>query len=449
MTSKSKARRKPPTPRWTPMFHHKTQALYHRSPYRFTLNPSGRRSGKTEILKRRAAYLAITCKRPNGFICLGAPTRTQAKDIFWDDMRKLIPKSWRAREDSLTDLSIFLVNGAEIRIFGLDNPARVEGRAIDFMGITEFGNVKEEAWDEHIRPGLSTIGRPGAAILEGTPEGRGKYYDMAMLAQERDDWGYFHWPSWDIIPEFEVEQARSELDELTFRQEYGGEFVTFSGRAYYAFDSLLHMDPIAEYRQDEDLHIGLDFNVDPGVAAIAQIGRPYVGVRTDVLNPVYFVDEIYIPRNSNTERVCREIGRKFSNHKADVYMYGDATGAARKTSALDGNDWDIVRTVLGPVFDDHLYFRVPRRNPSERGRVNSVNSKLLSVAGNVGTLIHPRCKMLKRDFEGVALAPDDSIDKKTKSKKKNLLTHISDGAGYLIENRFPIRRGVVEVKSLF
>jgi len=68
------------TPKWTDLNHHDEQYKLWRCSKRFIVNPSGRRSGKTEIAKRKLILRAITFKvATNGRFVLAAPTYAQAK----------------------------------------------------------------------------------------------------------------------------------------------------------------------------------------------------------------------------------------------------------------------------------------------------------------------------------------------------------------------------------
>ena len=54
-----------------------------------------------------------------------------------------------------------------------------------------------------------------------------------------------------------------------------------------------------------------------------------------------------------------------------------------------GDDWALIRNELRPIFGNRLSFRVPDANPRERIRVNALNSRLLSAAGDVRLMVDP------------------------------------------------------------
>src|SRR4051812_11053112 len=80
------------TPRWLPLRKHPVQHAYWTSPHRFNVVPAGRRSGKTERAKRKLVMRAIqgTLFTPARFFA-AAPTRDQAKRIYWDDLKRMVP----------------------------------------------------------------------------------------------------------------------------------------------------------------------------------------------------------------------------------------------------------------------------------------------------------------------------------------------------------------------
>jgi len=435
------------TPRWTQLRYHAVQNRYWKSVARYCATWAGRRSGKTEIGKRRLVRKAMTCTRPNGWFVAGGPTYGQAKKIFWDDLKALVPKEFRSGQVSESSLSIPLINGAQIQVVGLDKPERIEGNPLDHILITEFANVKPDAWFANIRPALSTPGRPGTADIESVPEGRNHFWRLCMKAralekQNPGRWQTFHWKSAEILDPEEIEAAKNELDDLTFRQEYEAEFVTFSGTAYYDWRSDVHVRPI-KYEPSLPLIVCHDFNVEPGVAVICQEqvlpawkseDGKYVYDGTEVLTCV--IAEVHIPRNSNTVIVCDKVVSLFRDHPGEVYVYGDATGGARKSSATAGSDWDLVKQVYRGAWPNRMKMRVPDSNPPERYRLNAVNARLRSISGQCRVIVDPRCRHLIEDFEGVTLIEGGSgeIDKKADES----LTHMTDAFGYYIFRSWPI-----------
>ena len=376
----------------------------------------------------------------------GAPTRDQAKRIFWDDLKRLTA-GMQAGKPSETELIIPILNGAEIYVVGLDKPERIEGQPWDGGVLDEYANMKAHAWGANVRPALSD--RLGWCDLIGVPEGRNHYYDLHMSASrmmqeqgEASEWGAFSWISADILPASEIEAAKRDLDELTYKQEYEASFVNFEGRAYYPFQRTTHCAPMA-YNDRAPLILCFDFNVEPGVAAILQEQALPSGV-----TGTGCIGEVYIPRNSNTPAVCRKIITDWGKHQGEVRLYGDSTGGNRGSAKVAGSDWDLILAELRPVFGSRLSMRVPSANGPERSRINAMNTRLKAGSGEIRFMVdEAKAPHVVKDLEGVTLLKGGSgeIDKKADST----LTHISDGIGYYVVKEFPVTQSTSKVEPLY
>lgn len=466
------------------MRYHPVQTALVVSKARFRVAPAGRRSGKTERAKRFLVEEAMAATRMPAPYAACAPTRDQAKKIFWQDLKELIPR-WAIKDTSESLLIIKLYNGAEIHVVGMDRPERIEGTPWAGIILDEYANMKPESWSLHVRPALSDVRCANAwCWFTGVPEGRNHYYDLWKNALGKlniraepqvidgvlvpGNWDGFTWPSEDILAPEEIAQAKMELDELSYDQEYRGSFVNFAGMAYYPWSEQRNTAPLRQrYAPAGDLIFMFDFNVDPGVAVIAQemrlpIPAPSMEIELPSGHKVFrnmkvekgysvgtaIIGEVYIPKNSNTPAVCSKLIADWGEHRGRIFVYGDATGGARKTSATEGSDWDLVRNAFYAHFGpQQVYFRVPDSNPSERARVNAVNSRLRSADGAVRLMVDPvHAPHVVKDFEGVRILDGGSgeIDK----KHNPILTHLTDGVGYYVAKEFPVRKSSYAVEEL-
>jgi len=438
--------------------YHPEQQRYYNSEARFNAVCAGRRSGKSVLararLVRRALNAHVTHRHVADYtavIC--APTRDQVKRLHWNKLKLLLPAGLRP-DTSEGELRVQLVNGATIRCLGMDKPERAEGEAIDDALLDEIADMKEEAWIQSVRPSLGTRNRPGRCEFVGKPRGRNHWWRIWTEAAEKAGWDQFHWNSEEILPREEIESFKQDLDPISYDQEVRANFVNFSGRAYYAYFEEVHQAHRLFYQPSKPLDLTFDFNVEPGTAGISQEQhwetkeifdrvwlagewvQPYIQGRFTAL-----LDEVWIGQNSNTLAVCREIAKKWGpRHKGLVRLYGDATGSARKTSATQGSDWDIIVRELSKVPGWRIRKEVPSANPYERDRVNAVNTRLMTSDGRVRIMLDAeKCPKHALDFAAVTCKPDGSgeIDKKIDTS----LTHPSDGFGYKVWRIAPIRSG--------
>lgn len=443
--------------RWTPLKFHAEQQRLWNSKARFRVVVAGRRSGKTELAKRFLVKSAILTQVPDAWFVAGAPVSGQAKRIFWDDIKKLVPPdlilptsghgSGLKAFISESDMSIRLRNGAMITVMGLDEASRLEGKSLDGIIMDEYASMKPGVWKANVRPALSTIGRPGFAWFTGVPEGRNHYYKLAQEAKHRDNWDYFYWKSSEVLDPDEIREAKRDIDPLMYQQEYDANFVDFKGRVYYGYSEEKHCETL-HYQPSKPLIVCFDFNTSPGTASIAQ-EQLYQGTKPWVLpatagTVTCFIGEVYIQEGSNSRMVAQKLVEDWGHHTGEVHLYGDATGGAQGTAKLDGSDWEIILSVLRPQFGRRARLMVANSNPRERIRVNAVNKRIETADGVVSLLVDPdQCPHLHEDFLAVKAKEDGSgdIDKDYDSN----LTHLSDGAGYYISEEFPFEGGELTI----
>ena len=418
---------------WTPLRHHPTQQELLHSIARFNVVPAGRRSGKTSIGIRRLAIRALEESNPGAWYLMCGPTEGQARNIFWSSLKDLFPREF-IRNVSPGRLTVQLITGVEITVVGLDAPQRIEGRPVRHALLDEYGNMRPQVWAAHLRPALSDL--RGTADFIGVPEGRNHYYDLYMRALEDDTgvWAGFTWESADILDEEEIEQAKLDMDERMFDQEYRAKFINFAGRVYYAFDRSVHCKPgLAKlYDPDKELCFCFDFNNSPGVAVVVQ----------EIKGNTCVIGEVYIERDSNSMLVAEKLGEAWGEHRGDVRLYGDASGGAMVSSAVAGSDWDIVRQVLRQYFGSRVATRVPNANPREVARINAMNTRIKNMKGDVRFYIDPdAAPKTVRDLDSVRYKGGKIHKPSNPDDPESKLTHLTDGLGYYVHKRFPLAGG--------
>jgi len=362
---------------------------------------------------------------PNYFAA--APTYGQAKRVFWNDLKNMIPKQW-IRKKSESELYINTIWGSTLYVFGMDKPERIEGSPWDGGILDEFGNMKAMTWDENVRPALAD--RRGWCWLIGVPEGRNHYYDkwLHAISGKDPEWEGFTWFSSTVLPPDEIESARRVYDERTFRQEYEGSFEAYEGVVYYNF-SRKNVNPV-KYNPNQMLCLRFDFNQTPMSCTAAQIYKESYG--TKALDHVKVLREWSI-NNSNTPEMCQAILADFPDHQKGAVIYGDAFG---DRGTVGKTDYDTIEEILGDRAGWKLWKRVPNSNPSVIDRINSTNSMMCSIDGHIRTTVDPSCKHLIKDFERVTFKEGTRVINKDDPK----YTHWSDGHGYHIHREYPIRK---------
>ena len=168
-----------------------------------------------------------------------APTYPIAEQM-WAELKAFMPKGF-ITAISESDKCLKCIGGVEIWMKTASDPAMLVGAGLDLLVITEGGLIPDDAWYAGLRPMLSSPGRAGLALINGTPKGVGSWFHKMYLRgqdsldTEVESWNY---PTWDnpYITREEIEKARKELPELVFRQEYGAEFLTDFGEVFHHVD---------------------------------------------------------------------------------------------------------------------------------------------------------------------------------------------------------------------
>jgi Terminase large subunit, T4likevirus-type, N-terminal len=378
--------------RYHPLIGHPVQMRLELEQTRFKVVPAGRRSGKTERAKRRVIKEAL--KLPNGRFFCAAPTRDQAKRIYWSDIKMLIPPIMRG-EPSESELCARLKNGAEIYIIGMDKPQRFEGQPWDGGVVDEFADMKESAWQENIRPALDTMGREAWCWLIGVPDGLNHYYEIAEYAMTSNDpeWGYYTWKSAEILPAKTIMAAKRELSPRAYRQEYEAAFENATGRVYEDYGRHNHTDKVCDPKMP--IHWTHDFNFLPMSSVIVQLD-PLTSTHA------YCVDEIIL-NSADAKIAATEFAERYKHHQAKkLYLYGDASGRAGEKHNI-ASDYIEMETILRKE-GWSVERRVPLGNPAIKNGQNSLRSRIMNAAGDIRFFVNPaKCKVTSKGLNIVSL----------------------------------------------
>jgi hypothetical protein len=150
------------------------------------------------------------------------------------------------------------------------------------------------------------------------------------------------------------------------------------------------------------------------------------------------------PEDEAMREAFEDVLRQYQPSVLNVYVYGDATGEQRKTSA-SRTDWQIVKDFFGRYPDRFkAQLRVPGSNPPVKDPINCVNAMLHNHAGDHRLLIDPKCKELIKDLEQVCWKADPHGNQLADLDKSDpMRTHASDAIGYLIAREFSMRAAEV------
>lgn len=240
--------------------------------HRFRVLCAGRRFGKSVLADIIAMKWAT--ENANGLVWIVSPTYKQSKQIHWRGLKTLIPKSWIVKTNEV-ELSITLKNGSIIELKGAENPDALRGVKLRGLIIDEIASIRnwDWLWSEVLRPTLTDYQAP--CLFISTPKGYNHFYDLYNIGQgllESDASPYRSWrfTSYDnpFIPVAEIDQAKLELSEDTFAQEYMADFRKATGLAFKTFDREIHLIDSFEVPHEWQRARGFDYGSNDPTASL-------------------------------------------------------------------------------------------------------------------------------------------------------------------------------------
>ena len=374
---------------------------------RFRVLVSGRRFGKTYLCITEMMKYASRVKQNIWYV---APTFKMAREIAWAKLKDMLHQFNWIENVNESNLQITIKKtGSKISLKGCENYDALRGVGIDFLILDEFADIDEKAWTEVLRASIADT--QGDVLMCGSPKGYGNWsYRMYLKGKEDEEWDSFQFTTLQggMVPKEELEHAKQDVDIRTYRQEFEGTFENYAGAVYYNFH------PVDNVRQSnidwsKPLHIGLDFNVDPMSASVAQIEK----------DTIHFKDEIVI-YSSNTDEMVEEIRNRYGS-KQKIFCYPDPACRQRKTSAGGRTDLTILQNAGFNV-------KCKIKHSPIRDRINAVNSRLKSATGKRHIFVNPSCKIIIRGLQRQIYKENTNIPDKEEG-----FDHMNDSIGYLIE----------------
>jgi hypothetical protein len=408
-------------------------------PKKFSAFVGGYRSGKTFVGCVRLCINALEHPGiPQGYF---APTYPQIADIFYDTIpgvaeafglfAEIVPSNKRVhlRDSKGRCLSTIVCKSMEHpgRIVGF-NIAHALVDEIDCMPIKKA----DSAWKKIIARMSTVWPARGENTIDvtTTPEGFNWVYrkfvkELAANPSQRPLYGIVHASTRQNaknLPKDYIPSLRESYPANLVDAYIDGQFVNLvSGSVYPNFCRRLnHTDETI--RPGEELHVGMDFNINRMAAAIFVIrdGEPR---QLDELTSLF-----------DTPAMIAALLERFPGHKITVYP--DASGKNRKSVNGSESDHSLLKQAGFTV-------RVNPANPMVRDRVLAVNAMFLNGDGVRRLKINTdKCPVTTQVLEQQAYNEHGEPNKDGTEDP-------ADAFGYFVVHRFPIIKPATSINMGF
>lgn len=367
---------------------------------RFKVLVCGRRGGKTAI---HQAQFYKNFLQKNNYSMFIAPSRKQGKRIFWDRFASKMPEYFISQKN-ISELKYTSITNSQFLIEGHEAGESVRGsEKVHHFGLDEFDDQSMNFLDRVVIPAVADTN--GSIIVTGTPKGYSYLYELS----QRKDFKFFKWTTSEggLVSQEEVERAKTNLDEKTFRQEYEASFENYTGFIFYGFSDKNIVD--IEYDESKPHYLSFDFNERQMSCVVYEehdIG--WIAVKELTL------------KESNTHEFGIYVRDRIKNV---VGLTGDYSGIAKKTSAKRGvTDWSILEGIFGVS-------KWLRHTKVKQDQFNTVNSALSPIKGSPKFYISKDCKELINTYRRIS--HEDY-------KKGLIITDLADASIYQIWRYLPI-----------
>jgi phage FluMu gp28-like protein len=177
---------------------------------RFIVVMCGRRFGKSELSQIKIITEAVQGKQ----IAYITPTYSLAK-VFFNRLIIALPFL-----NNKSDLKLSFPNGGSVEFFTGERLDNLRGRKFHWVIVDEASFIPdlEQGWLNSIRPTLTDY--KGRALFLSTPRGKNYFYSLFM--KDEQGWESFKFTTYDnpYIDKTEIDEARTQLPEAVFEQEY-------------------------------------------------------------------------------------------------------------------------------------------------------------------------------------------------------------------------------------
>lgn len=420
--------------------------------------------GKTFVLVTKMVNLKL--KYPKVDLLYLLPVYSMFRDILFPTLAEVLDGTGIGYKINKTTGEIFFEAGGRVILKSMDNPESIVGMNVFAVFLDELDTLpQDKAWqvwvkslararkkvnvfeqyededgDIQTRIKLDENGEEmeleNQMLVGTTPEGYRLMYKL-FEKDKPDNYTLIQASGRENthLPKDYYDNLRMIYPDELVDAYIDGKFVNMAvGSVYKQFDRD-KCDTDAAYRDGEELHISLDFNVMNmnGVVFVEReplhTGNPlfqYEGHAT--YHAVHHFHGIV-----DTPEMIQAIRERYP--RSPIYCYPDASGKNTSSKGFTTSDISLLKKA-------GFHCKYPKKNPRIQERVQSVNSAL--KVGLVCVNVR-KCERVAEALEQQVYNKNTELPEKSSASD---IDDINDSFGYFIHMKFPIKRKAIKSKQV-
>ncbi|MGL4598541.1 MAG: terminase large subunit domain-containing protein [Bacteroidia bacterium] len=326
----------------------------------YLISAVGRQFGKTLFGENQAIKWCLDNAGWN--VAWISPTYKQCKKVFREIKKNMGNCPAFSRQPNESDLIFYFGNGSQLIFYSAEAYDSIRGESFDAVICDEFRFFHRLAWSEGIKPTLTVKGKK--CLIMSTPKGKGDFYTLFQYGKNDSRYRVFSGSSYDnpYANREEIEDARRNLPDHIFRQEYLAEFLQDGSEVFNNIkESIRLVETGTKYFAGVDLGRADDWTVltivnekNEEVFADRWRHMPWSNIIDKVVEPLNkFKPFTKVEANGAQDAIYEMIRNKVSFPKSKVEPFVTTSqnkqiivedlivGFEKKDLAIIGYDWQV------------------------------------------------------------------------------------------------------------
>ena len=218
----------------------------------------GRQTGKSLLITNLALKWSLENNGVNTMIV--SPIYSQSRKIF-EDIERVIAGTPLLTASNKSNYEMTLLNGSKIIFRSAEKPDSLRGYTNHFLLIDEAAFIRNQVWDEILRPTILVKGRK--IVFASTPKDKSSYLFKLYqygLDPEKPDYVSMNGSSYDnpYISNEDLDEAKKTMPEDIFQSEVMGQFSDGGGSVFKNIDDYCILPEWRPKQQGKRYYAGID-----------------------------------------------------------------------------------------------------------------------------------------------------------------------------------------------